>query len=233
MRHIVRFQCRDAAAFTRSLTAELRHRRGGLNATGSNMNTDNQRVMDSMLDIRSVADLQSICDNTHGTVDAAVGAISRLIGRGLVPKSCHVPRVSILAAHALLQGPRGTTGCNQKLLKLLFESSASTDNLRPYVDVVVRLWLISPTETVVESMASAVQEVFGVHRQLDHSNAARELVVRWNGPEQCKADGLIRAVHRRADFNFIKHSTGPHQAVSGMVITRHKDAPSAKVTLYK
>ena len=96
----------------------------------------------------------------------------------------------------------------------------------------VHLWLISPTETVVESMASTIQEVFGAHRQLDHSNAARELVIRWNGPEPCWADSLIGAVQRQANFNFIRHKTGPHQTVNGVVITRHKNTPSAKVVLY-
>ena len=225
-------QCRDAAAFTRSMVAELRHRRGGMNAAGSNLGTDNQRVMDAMIDIRSVADLQRIRDNRYDTVDAAVGAIQRLVARGLVPRSCSVPRESVLAAHTLLQEPQRATGCNQQLLKLLFGNCGSDGSLRPYIDLVVRLWLISPTETVVESMASAIQEVFGVHRQLDHSNAARELVIRWNGPEPCKADGLIGAVQRRAKFNFIRHKTGPHQTVNGVVITRHKNTPSAKVVLY-
>ena len=56
------------------MAAELRHRRGGLNATGSNMDTGNQRLMDAMGDVKAVADLQGIRDSTHGTVDAAVGA---------------------------------------------------------------------------------------------------------------------------------------------------------------
>ena len=225
-------QCRDAAAFTRSLVAELKHRRAGLNAYGSNLGTDNQRVTDSMIDIRSVADLQCIRDNTYGTVDAALGAIHRLVARGLVPKSCSVSRETVLAAHTLLQEPHRTAKCNQQLLKLLYENCGSDGKLRSYVDLVVRLWLISPTETVVESMASAIQEVFGVHRQLDHSNAARELVIRWNGPEPCRADGLIGAVQRWANFNFIRHKTGPHETVNGVVITRHKNTPSAKVVMY-
>ena len=47
------------------MAAELRHRRGGLNAAGSNMDTDNQCVMDAMVDIRAVADLQRIRDSTR------------------------------------------------------------------------------------------------------------------------------------------------------------------------
>ena len=214
------------------MAAELRHRRGGLNATGSNMDTDNQRLMDAMGDVKAVADLQGIRDSTHGTVDAAVGAIHRLVSRRLVPQTCHVTRDSVLAAHAVLREPRCASQSNQQLLKLLWNSRDLVSGLRPYVELVVRLWLISPTETIVESMASAVQEVFGVHRQLDHSNAARELVLRWNGPELNRADGLICAVQRKAGFNFVRHMTGLHQTLAGAVITRHKNMPSAKAAIF-
>ena len=50
--------------------------------------------------------------------------------------------------------------------------------LRGYnIPVVPPNWMIHPTESVVESMTSAVQEVLGVHRQMDDANAAKELQV--------------------------------------------------------
>ena len=46
-------------------------------------------------------------------------------------------------------------------------------------------------------MASVMKNVFKVNQVLNHENAARELVIRWNGPDVAHSDGLIEQVLRR------------------------------------
>ena len=71
----------------------------------------------------------------------------------------------------------------------------------------MRLWLLGPTESVVEPMASAVREVLDLHRNLAQHNTAKELVIRWNDPELCEADEMVDAVA-------VKMRTGQRRAVS-------------------
>ena len=52
-------------------------------------------------------------------------------------------------------------------------------------------------ESVVESMASVIGEVFGERRNMNHVSAAEELAIRWNGACLAKADRLLGGIHRR------------------------------------
>ena len=107
---------------------------------------------------------------------------------------------------------------NQEPLKhLLLRQAAVT---KPYLDLVIRMWLISPPESVVESMVSAVKEVFGMHRQLTHANAAMEPAIRWNGPDLCSADQLIGAVVARLQLGRTTNS-GSSALLAGEVLRRH------------
>ena len=65
----------------------------------------------------------------------------------------------------------------QQLLKLLWNQREQKPLLRAYIDLVKRLWLIYPAESVVESMSSILKEVFGTHRNMKHENAAQELAI--------------------------------------------------------
>ena len=108
---------------------------------------------------------------------------------------------------------------NQKLLKHLLLSKNTV--IKPYVNLVVRIWLLSPPESVVESMASAVKEVFGVHRNLTHANAAMECVIRWNGPELCAADQLIDAVVANVQQRSHASRGAAPGILTGMVLRRY------------
>ena len=91
-------------------------------------------------------------------------------------------------------------GSNQKLLKTLW--SDGDQRLSAYLVIVVRLWLLSPAESVVESMASAVKVVFGIQqaRGLSHESAENDLIIQWNGPNVPHADWLIKAVLKKNMF---------------------------------
>ena len=190
--------------------------------------------MNSMHDIREVADLVHIkASQTIGTVSVIKDAIKRLVARCIIPKSCDLPESNIHSAYNILHDGTCTGEKNTQLLKHLWRASEEKPEVRSFVNVVVRLWLISPTESVLESMGSVVQEVFGAHRQLDHVNAAKELIVRWNGPSVNKADSLIRAVQRRHNYNFTRRTGGIKRALEGTVITRHKTAICPRQALFQ
>ena len=115
--------------------------------------------------------------------------------------------------HRLLQGPRvgpeveepgqpettirvvggADRNDNKELLKMLWSRRAEMPDLAGYLETCIRLWLISPPESIVESMCSVLGEVFGAHRNLDYESTARELVIRWNGPEPSPADSVVTA----------------------------------------
>ena len=121
---------------------------------------------------------------------------------------------------------------NRKLFKGLWEMAKDDQSLSDYMAVVVRLWLIWPVESVVESMGSVLKDVFKNSRVLDHDNAAKELIVRWNGPDVAHADGLVDQVLRRnPDMNnFVRASIA--QAVKGTVISRHLSSRHPRSFIY-
>ena len=212
------FQAKDVIEFCRVMSRHLRHRRGGLNAAGTRMGTDNQLLMDVMGHVMNVGNLKRIraSGDKLGATDIQ-RSVEHLVARRVIPPSCRTTLETVRAALSVIRNSDETD--NQALLKVLYKAP----ELRGYVNLVCRLWLIHPTESVVESMASAVQEVFGVHRQMDHSNAAMELQVRWNGPDPFHADKLLRAVQAKHRFNFSRQSSNVRQALEGTVISRHKN----------
>ena len=178
------------------------------------------KLKDSMVYIRMAGDLERIQKApSSGIVNEIGKALERLQRERIIPKE-DMPWDSIRATYAKLRmtGP----GSNRKLLKILW--SDGDQRLRAYLVIVVRLWLISPAESVVESMASVVKAVFGTHtaRGLSHESAASELIVRWNGPKPAQADWLIEAVLKKYPHldNFVRASFS--QQLEGKVIARHE-----------
>ena len=217
--------------FCRILARYLRHRRSGMNATGSRMGTDNQLLQDVMIDIMDVSNLKRIrAAENPPDCGKIQHAVDRLVARRVIPPSCRTTPEAVKTAVAIIRRCDETT--NQKLLKVLYKSLDKAPSVRSYVHLVCRLWIVQPTESVVESMASAVQEVFGVHRQMEHSNAAMELQVRWNGPDPFHADQTIRAVQQKHRFNFCRQSSNVRQALEGTVITRYRNAVKPKCAIY-
>ena len=194
------------------------------------MGTDNQLLMDVMLDVRQAADLERLQAAGEPSRAAAIQAsVDRLVARRVIPPSARTTPEAVRGALEILY--RCEKLNNQALLKVLYKSVDPA--VRSYISLVCRLWLIHPTESVVESMASSVQEVFGVHRQLEHANAAMELQVRWNGPDPFHADHVIRAVQAKQKFNFCRQSSNVRQAIEGTVITRHKNSMKPKTAAFR
>ena len=144
-------------------------------------------------------------------------AACRLHRAGIIP--CEMSHMSARAGFdSLKQLPSKD---NKRLFKALWERSEGDASLGAFMTVVVRLWLIWPVESVVESMASAMKAIFKDNRVLDHTNAAMELMIRWNGPDVAHADGLIEQVLRRnPELNNFVRAHIDH-SVEGTVISRH------------
>ena len=204
-----------------------------MGADGSRKGTSNSAIMRAMEDIRCVGDLEAIrASQSPVQVWLMVDAIKRLIGSQLIPASADVPHSSLREAFDVLHSEPYARGDNRKLLKLLWQEAKVKPAIKSYINLVIRLWLIAPAESVVESMGSVLKEVFGTHRQLKHENAAKELVVRWNGPDVCHAGSLLRAVQDKKHFNFVRRSVNAKQALEGTVISRHKASKSCRVYFY-
>ena len=193
-----------------------------------------------MPDIRQVADLHQLA-SSDAPVPLSAHLVreagNRLAAGKLVPRSSVPSEVDIRAALTVLRGHPSST--SQELWKLLVSREHQHNlHVRAFADFVTRLWLLSPPESVVESMASVIGDVFGDHRQLNHENAAQELVVRWNGPTMCRADRLLKSVQCKLGgqeaFRCVRRSQPSIvQALEGTVISRHKKAPDHKACLWQ
>lgn len=84
-------------------------------------------------------------------------------------------------------------------------------------------------------MASTIKAVYGSssNRVLDHKNAEKELIVRWNGPSVPQSDGLISDVLKKYPEldNFVRASLG--QTLEGKVIARHKQEKCPRSYIYR
>ena len=210
--------------FCRTLADHCRRRSHGVDNRGNNHGCDNAKLANNMEDVRMVGDLVQLraARFAYTTIDVSK-ASERLTRSGLIPAAC--PLESIRAVYDELRSDKCKAMCtNQELLKHLLLLKAPM--MKPYLDLVVRVWLSSPPESVVESMASAVKEVFGVHRQLSHANAAMELVIRWNGPDLGAADQLVAAVVklRKSDGG----ASSSASLLTGKVLRRHFDKVCAR-----
>ena len=167
-------QTTEISAFSRALREHCAQREMGADRRGSSKGSQNAKLVDAMEDVRTVADLQELRrSRSSGVLRSVDVAIRRLMARHIIPEG--VPPATLkLAYDTIHETNEGLT--NQELFKELCNAAKSKPELQAYTALVTRLWLISPAESVVESMASIVKEVFGVHRQLLHENAAKELI---------------------------------------------------------
>lgn len=190
-----------------------------------------------MHDIRSVADLRQLAQSDAPVPVAARllrEAGTRLASRKLVPAESVPSETDVKAVLPLLRSHRPAT--SQELWKVLNSHSSSDHSVKNFMEFITRAWLLYPPESVVESMGSVIAEVFGEHRQLDHDNAAKELIIRWNGPSLCRANRLLSSVQRRLSredsFRCVRKTTSIGQSLEGTVITRHKRAADHKACLW-
>ncbi|XP_043200760.1 uncharacterized protein LOC122371027 [Amphibalanus amphitrite] len=224
------------AFFCTSIMERLKFRGAGQDVSGSDKNTANNVLGQSMADLRAVADLHQLAGSTVPVPVAARlyrEAGERLVRRKLIPVDTVPTEGEIRSVLPLLRRHREET--NQQLWKML-NRHADDHSARALTNLVTRIWLLSPPESVVESMGSVIAEVFGEHRQLEHGNAAKELIVRWNGPSLCRADRLLSRVHRHLSrddsFRCVRRTTTIGQSFHGTVITRHKRAPDHRACLW-
>ena len=187
--------------------------------------------------IKGAADLESLrsAEHTRTRVVSIVDDCRRLADVKLIPGSAVPSAESVSAAAAALKAPGlATKLSNQQLLKILWEGRTETPAVKSYVDLIIRVWLMCPPESVVESMASVVGDVFGTHRQLDHGNAAKELVIRWNGPETTKADAVVKAAAKRLQKRFCTQSAGNRlKNMLGSVIAKRKRASCPRSFIFE
>ena len=216
-------QAAEIIAFCRALADHCQLRGQGVDKQGKSYGSANAKLGKNIEDVRAVGDLVQLQSArfVYATIDVTK-ASERLKRSGLTPAAC--PLDSVRAVFDELRSDTcKAMRTNQELLKHLLLLKAPAMKL--YLDLVTRIWLLNPPESVVESMASAVKEVFGVHRQLSHANAAKELVIRWNGPELCEADQLVAAAVAKMSAGGASTSGLHHM---GKVLRRHMDTASAR-----
>ena len=109
-----------------------------------------------MLDIRTAGDLVRLKQTGHVEhLKEVERRIKSPREQSLIPASAHVGLESLTATCRVLTEASGST--NQELLVTLHKEAQAHPLLKPYVDLVTRLWLIFPAESVGESMASVAE----------------------------------------------------------------------------
>ena len=207
-------------AFTTALIKHCDQRARGEDRRGCKKGSMNHNLSLAMIDVRAAGDLTRIKKTGHvDHLKAVERSIKSLRQQRLIPESANVSLDSLTAAYRFLTSTTGET--NQELYKALHREAQTQALLQPYVNLVTRLWLLFPPESVVESMASVVEDVFGQHRQLSHENAELELMIRWNGPDVHHAGPLISDVQKTYANNFIRKTTDITSSILGSVYRKH------------
>ncbi|KAF0296390.1 spicule matrix protein [Amphibalanus amphitrite] len=223
-------QSKEIKSFAAALADHCRRREKSTDARGATKGCHNAQLMDAMNDIRTASDLHSIKQSRTSSVAVEVQqALHRLKRRRMIPDV--VTGECLKVAYQALQNSAPNLS-NQELLKFLWERAKLQAALTPYVDTVIRLWLLCPAESVVESMGSTVKAVFGVHRQLRHDNAEKELIVRWNGPDPAHSDYVVQAALKRGGFDFVRSTVSIVSMLQSTVIARHKAAKCARTYIF-
>ena len=184
--------------------------------------------------MRKVGDLSELRSAAHEDCLLYVRSnINDLVQAKLIPASAVPPRSSIRAAWAFARNlPEDMS--NIEMCRRLFKESETNAGLAPYSDLVSRIWLLSSPESVVESMASVIKDIFGEHRQLTHQNAALELFVRWNGPSVASADELLAQVQAKHNNNFVRScQRSIASSFQGTVVSRIQAEKCHRAVVYK
>ena len=176
--------------FVQILSNNLQRRMRGEHARRRDVGASNAQLALAMDDVSMVGKLSSVRGLKHqSSLTMVRSAVERLRHQKLIPESADAPGKSLVAAWRYLRELPDDCS-DKKMYNELVKESRVNPELRPYVDLVTRVWLLAPSESIVESMGSVIEDIYGDHRQLSHENAARELAICWNGPAVNKADGL-------------------------------------------
>lgn len=207
-------------------------RERGTDRRGATKGSHNGKLIDAMGDIRRVSDLKALrCSKSSGVLRDVEVSLRRLESQRIIP-TAGLSNACLRQTYEFIHKTKEGLS-NQQLYKKLWAAARTETILQPYLDTVTRLWLISPAESVVESMASVAKEVFGLHRRLTHEAAATELIVRWNGPPIAAAADLVEYVQRKNRFNFSRSQIRISSAVEGTVIARHKAKRCPTASMFK
>ena len=183
--------------------------------------------------LRKVGDLCQLQAVEHAECLAHVrNAAAELADLGIIPRSAVVSCLSVRAAYDAVRDMSGGLS-NAELFRRLSSVGEQNPTVRKYADLVSRVWLLASPESVVESMGNVVQDVFGHHRQLSHENAARELFIRWNGPDVMAADPLLDKVQNRYKNKFVRTDERSIAAsLQGTVVGRHQARRCPRTVLF-
>ena len=207
-------------------------RRRGVNVRGRDLGSSNRSVHAAMDNIKTIGDLCQLRALKHESSALLVTmAADELVRQHLIPPAAAVTKEAVIAAwRCVRRYPEEDT---RGLYTKLRAEATGKPMLRAYVDLVTRIWLICPMESVVESMASVIADIFGDHRQLDHENATKELQIRWNGPAPERADPLVDLLQRRCSYRFERTSTvGVLASADGTVIQRLGNKRCPRETIF-
>lgn len=205
----------------------------GLDARGNEKGAMNSKLQRAIHDIKIIGDLKSLQQVRHVDYLKNVRrSVEKLVGQRVIPASVAVDEEDIATVYKFLT-EQPADASNQRLLQALRRRASDGRALKRYADLAIRLWLLSPPESVVESMASVVSDIYGVHLQLDHHNAEHELMLRWNGPDVHHCESVVQAVQCRYRDSFIRESVNVRTAMEGTVIRRHKAERCRRAAVFR
>lgn len=219
--------------FVSHLVERVRLRSRGLDVRGRSVGAANDLLQVNAHLLRKVGDLCQLRAVQHAACLIHVrNAATELAGLGIIPESAVVSCLSVRAAYDAVREMPGELS-NAELFRRLSKVAGEKPAVRNYVNLVSRVWLLAAPESVVESMGNVVQDVFGHHRQLSHENAARELFIRWNGPDVTSSDPLLERVQARYKNKFVRTDDRSIAAsLQGTVLRRHQAKRCPRASLF-
>ena len=214
---------KEIGDFVSYLVERVRLRSRGLDVRGRSVGAANELLQNKTHLLRKVGDLCQLQAVQHASCLIHVrNAATELASLGIIPESAVVSCLSVRAAYDAVRGMPGELS-NAELFRRLSKVAEENRVVKSYAGLVSRVWLLAAPESVVESMGNVVQDVFGHHRQLSHENAARELFIRWNGPDVTAADPLLQRVQAKYGNKFVRTDDRSIAAsVLGTVLRRHQ-----------
>ena len=148
----------EILTFVRELCQNFSLWERGTDRRGETKGSDNEKLVNNMADIRSVSDLQALrASGSSDILQTVEAALRRLEERRVIPAS-GVTAACLGAAYATLRRTKKGLS-NQELFQQLWTAADTKPALRPYVDTVTRLWLISPADGVVQAMQAVATEI--------------------------------------------------------------------------
>ena len=212
-------------SFISCLVERIRLRSRGVDVRGRPVGAANELLSNNIHLLRKVGDLCQLRAVQHAECLMHVrNAAEELESLGIIPKSA-------LAYDAVREMPDELS--NAELFRRLSKVAEQNGAVRSYSNLVSRVWLLAAPESVVESMGNVVQDVFGHHRQLSHENAARELFIRWNGPDVTASDPLLDRVQAKFGNKFVRTDERSIAAsLQGTVLRRHQAKRCPRAFLY-